>query len=412
MASFQYEALKINDRSKVNGIINAGTEKEARELLRDQNLIPTKLAIVSTDISRNGKKINPITAMIQNVMGISTKDKIAFTRNIGMMIRAGIPVTEALMYFENFSTNAKFAKVVSRTRQDIMAGYSFSQALAKHKQIFDDVYVNVTKAGERSGELDQTMARLTNLLIKAEQLKMKIISAAVYPVIVVVILTIVLLIMFILVLPTFADIYKQMNVKLPWITLVMLGISGLFRDYWFITFPILGFSGFGLFKFSRSVGGKDIIDRFVLKVPVMGDLVKHTQSSHFVSTLYVAFGAGLPITDALYLATETITHTQIRNAFKQVNVQIQTGQRLALALSKTGYVPDIVMLMISTGEESGDLEKMLEASYEYLEEEINHRVGILTSLMEPIMLMVIGVVVGAVALSIYLPLFSIYDHIH
>jgi len=147
-------------------------------------------------------------------------------------------------------------------------------------------------------------------------------------------------------------------------------------------------------------------------VPVLGELVKYTQSSHFVSTMFVSFGAGLPITDALFLATETLSHTQIKAAFKKVNLQIQGGQRLAVALAATGYVPDIVMLMISTGEESGDLEKMLEASYDYLEEEINHRVGVLTSLMEPIMLMVIGTVVGFVALSIYLPLFSVYDHIH
>jgi type II secretory pathway component PulF len=411
MASFQYEALKISDRTKMNGVINAANEKEARELLREQNLIPTKIVVISTDVSRSGRKSNVIAEFIQNVVGISAKDKIAFTRNIGMMIRAGIPVTEALMYFENFTSNPKFRKVVSRVRQDIMSGYAFSQALAKHKKIFDDVYVNVTKAGERSGELDQTMSRMTHLLIKAEQLKMKIISAAVYPIIVVVILGIVLLIMFMLVLPTFANIYKQMNVPLPVITQIMLGISAAFRNYWFITFPILGFSGFGLFKFANSPTGKSIIDRIVLKIPVLGDLVKHTQSSHFVSTLFVSFGAGLPITDALYLATETITHTQIRDSFKRVNVQIQTGQRLAVALSKTGYVPDIVMLMISTGEESGDLEKMLEASYDYLEEEINHRVGILTSMMEPVMLLIIGAVVGAVALSIYLPLFSIYDHL-
>ena len=140
--------------------------------------------------------------------------------------------------------------------------------------------------------------------------------------------------------------------------------------------------------------------------------MKHTQSSNFVSSLFVSFGAGLPITDSLFLATETITHTQMKEAFKNVNLQIQAGQRLAVSLAATGYVPDIVMLMISTGEESGDLEKMLEASYDYLEEEIGHRVGILTSLMEPIMLLVIGTVVGFVALSIYLPLFSVYDHIH
>ncbi|HEY9687103.1 MAG TPA: type II secretion system F family protein [Coleofasciculaceae cyanobacterium] len=410
MASFQYEAMKISDRSKINGVINAPTEKEAREMLREQNLIPTRINVLASQ-ANTGRKTSFAVALMQKVTGISAKDKIAFTRNIGMMIRAGIPVTEALMYFENYATNPQFRKVVSRIRQDIMSGYSLSQALAVHKKVFDDVYVNVTKAGERSGELDQTMARLTHLLIKAEQLKMKIISAAVYPIVVVIILSLVLLIMFLLVLPTFADIYKQMGVELPLITQFMMGISTALRNYWFITFPAMGFSGFGVYKFMTSAGGKTILDQLFMKIPVVNDLIKHTQCSHFVSTLYVSFGAGLPITDSLYLATQTLGHTQIREAFKQVNIQIQTGQRLASALSRTGYVPDIVMLMISTGEESGDLEKMLESSYEYLEEEISHRVGILTSLMEPAMLLVVGVVVGFVALSIYLPLFSIYDHI-
>ncbi len=410
MASFQYEALKISDRTRLNGVITAATEKEARELLREQNLIPTKIAVISNE-AKSGTKKNFLANLIQNVMGISSKDKIAFTRNLGMMIRAGIPVTEALMYYENYASNPKFRKVVAQIRQDIMSGYSFSQALAKHKKLFDDVYVNVTKAGERSGELDQTMNRLTHMLTKADQLKMKIISASVYPIIVVVILGLVLLVMFLLVLPTFADIYKQMNVPLPLITQIMMGISFALRNYWFVSFPLLGGLGYGITLFLQSSTGKTITDQLCMKTPILGELIKHTQSSHFVSTLYVAFGAGLPITDALFLSTATLTHTQIKEAFKQVNIQIQTGQRLAIALAKTGYVPDIVMLMISTGEESGDLEKMLEASYEYLEEEVNHRVGILTTMMEPLMLLVIGAVVGFVALSIYLPLFSVYDHL-
>lgn len=410
MASFQYEALRISDRARMNGVISAVNEKEARELLREQNLIPTKIAVIANE-NKSGKKTNFLTEIVQNMTGVGAKDKIAFTRNMGMMIRAGIPVTEALMYYENYASNPKFRKIVSRVRQDILSGYSLSQALAKHKKLFDDVYVNVTKAGERSGELDQTMNRLTHLLTKAEQLKMKIISAAIYPIIVVVILCLVLLVMFLLVLPTFADIYKQMNVPLPLITQIMIGISFALRSYWFVSFPLMGGVLFGIYKFFTSSTGKTITDRLYIRVPVLGDLIKHTQSSHFVSTLYVSFGAGLPITDALALATETITHTQIKAAFKQVNMKIQTGQRLAIALANTGYVPDIVMLMISTGEESGDLEKMLEASYDYLEEEVSHRVGILTTMMEPLMLLVIGAVVGFVALSIYLPLFSIYDHL-
>ena len=123
-------------------------------MLREQNLIPTKIAILTSDTNRNGQKKNTFGQMIQRFMGVSAKDKIAFTRNVGMMVRAGIPVTEALMYYENYATNQKFRKIVAQVRQDILSGYSFSQALAKHKQVFDDVYVNVTKAGERAGELD------------------------------------------------------------------------------------------------------------------------------------------------------------------------------------------------------------------------------------------------------------------
>jgi type II secretory pathway component PulF len=410
MASFQYEAMKISDRSRASGLISAATEKEARELLREQNLIPTKISVISSD-TKGGKKNNFLVDIIQGFMGIGSKDKIAFTRNMGMMIRAGIPVTEALMYYENYASNPRFRKIVVHIRQDILSGYSLSQALAKHKNVFDDVYVNVTKAGERSGELDQTMSRLTDMLMKVEALKMKIISAAIYPIIVVVILALVLLLMFLLVLPTFADIYKQMNVPLPFITQIMMAISYVLRSYWFVSFPLLGGILFGAYRFLVSATGKAIMDQFYIKLPVLGDLIKHIQSSRFVSTLFIGFGAGLPITEALSLATDTMTHTQIKAAFKQVNVQIQTGQRLAISLANTGYIPDIVMLMISTGEESGDLEKMLEAAFDYLEEEVSHRVGILTTMMEPVMLLVIGVVVGFVALSIYLPLFSIYDNL-
>lgn len=412
MASFHYEALKISDRTKTNGIINANGEKEARELLREQNLIPTKIEVITSKTARTGQKGNLLAQTLQKFGGVGAKDKIAFTRNLGMMIRAGIPVTDSLIYYENYAPNPKFRKIVSQIRQDIISGYSFSQSLAKHNKLFDDVYVNVIKAGESSGELDQALNRLTHLLTKAEKLKAKVVSAAVYPIIVVVILILVLLIMFLLVLPTFADIYKQMGVKLPLITIIMMGISDALRLYWFVSFPALGSAGFGIYKFLKSETGKILTDSFFMKLPIVGDLIKHTQSSHFVSTLYISFGAGLPITDALYLATETLSHTMIKASFKQVNLQIQAGQRLAVSLAATGYVPDIVMLMISTGEESGDLEKMLEAAYDYLEEEVNHRVDIMTSMMEPLMMLVIGVVVGFVALSVYLPMFSIYDHIH
>lgn len=410
MASFHYEALKMSDRSKISGVINADNEREARELLREQDLIPTKLKTIKDGMGlMRGRKINPVQAVMDLMMGVGAKEKIAFTRNIGMMIRSGIPLTESLLYFENYATNQKFKMIVTQIRRDIMSGLSFSQALAKHKKIFNDVYINVTKAGERSGELDQTMARLTDLMMKAEKLKMKIIAASAYPVIVLGIVALVLLLMFILVLPTFADIYEKLGVPLPWITTMMIEISHLLKDDWYITFPIIIMAAFGVFKWSQSPMGKSIIDRLVLKVPVLGELVQFSQNSHFISTFYVSFSAGIPITDALYLASQTVTHTQIRASYMQVNQKIQVGQRLAHALANTGYVPEIVLLMISSGEESGDLDKMLESSFEYLEDEVEHKIEVLTSMLEPIMLLFVGGIVGVVALSIYLPLFSMYE---
>ncbi len=412
MATFEYHAIQTSDRSRTKGIINANNEREARELLRDQDLIVSKMKKVATQATSKGGGRdggNIIQQLMSQMFGVSTKEKITFTRNIGMMIRAGIPLTEALMYFENFVKNAKFKSVISQIRSDIMTGMAFSAALARHKDLFDDVYINVTKAGETSGELDQTMSRLTDLMVKADKMKMKIIAAMIYPALVLVIVGIVLIIMFVLVIPTFVDIYKQMGVSLPLITQIMFEISKFMRGQWYIAFPLLGTLIFLFIKYVKSPSGKVVIDKILIKLPVVKDLIIYTQNSQFISTFYVSFGAGIPITEALYLSTQTVTHSQIRESFNDVNTKIQSGQRLATSLAATGNVPEIVLLMISSGEESGDLDKMLQRCFEYLEEEINHKVEILMAMMEPIMLLFIGVVVGFVALSIYLPLFSVYE---
>ena len=409
MASYQYEAIKMSDRSKISGLLNAASEKEAREILREQDLVPTKLKAVTGDAADNKRKPSALQEVIQRVAGLGSKERIAFTRNVGMMIKSGIPLTDSLLYFENYVENKKFKKVVGKIRNDILSGNSLSQALSKHKKIFNDVYISVTRAGERSGELDQTMGRLTELLIRSEKLKMKVIAASVYPCIVVAIVCLVLLIMFTLVIPTFVDIYQQLGIALPAITQFMFFLSKLFKDNWYITFPVIILTIFGMVKYFQSEGGRKVFDSIIIKVPMFGDLINHVEASHFISTFFVSFGAGIPITEALGLSAQTVQHVQIRAAFMRVNNQIQTGQRLGVALANTGYIPDIVLLMLSSGEESGDLDKMLEASFEYLEDEIEHKIEILTSMMEPALLLVVGFIVGFVALSIYLPLFNIYQ---
>jgi type IV pilus assembly protein PilC len=407
MGAFHYEAMRLDDKTRVKGVITANTEKEARVQLREQDMMTLKLTPIHQ--GSRGKRFNPM--LLLNPTGINTKDKIAFTRNLAMMVRAGVPVTEALLYFETYSENLAMKQLGSKVRKDILGGMSLSAALQKQRTLFDEVFIGIIQAGESSGELEVTLQRLTDLMIRSEKLKGKIIAASVYPAIVVGILTLVLLVMFVFVLPTFEKIYKQMNVSLPLITQIMLGISNSLRNYWFVTFPALLASVFGVFKYMISTGGRRFLDIWMLKVPVLSRLLEFANMSYFISTLMVSFSAGVPITESLDLATSTINNSVIKKAMEEVGPKVQVGYKLGAALEPVKYIPQLVMLMIATGEESGELEKMLAASFEYLEEEVNVTVDRLTQLVEPILLLVLGLIVGLVALGVYLPLFSIYENL-
>ncbi len=413
MGTYQYSAVRKTDKNVIKGTINAENEHQAREYLREQELFPTSVKLLSTSAKKEKKKKEPTAMELWIADKLSTlgmQEKIAFTQNLGMMVKAGIPLTEALLYMESYMDNPKFKKLVNTIRQDILAGSSFSRALTKHKKFFNDIYVNIVQAGEASGELESVLKRLSDLLLAEARLRKKVISAMVYPIMLIVIVTIVLLIMFLFVLPTFAEMYDKMGVELPLITKIMVGISDFLRNFWYIALSITIGGGYAFYKFVTSRGGKAIVDRFLLKVPVASPLISAVSSSHFISTLHISFSAGLPITDCIFMACQTVTHTTLREAFDEANLKIQAGQRLASALSDTDVLPAMVLVMVSTGEESGSLDEMLQHSLTYLEEEVNQRVEVLMSMMEPVMLIVLGVVVGCMALSIYLPLFGMYEN--
>ena len=407
MGAFHYEAMRLDDKTRVKGVITANSEKEARIQLREQDMMTLKLTAIQQ--GARARSFNPMALF--NPSGIGMKDKIAFTRNLAMMVKAGVPVTEALLYFETYSEKPAMKQLGSKVRKDILGGLSLSMALQKQRKLFNEVFIGIIQAGESSGELEVTLQRLTDLMIRSEKLKGKIVAASVYPAIVVGILTLVLLVMFVFVLPTFEKIYKQMNVELPLITQIMLGISNSLRNYWFLTFPAVFASLYGVFRYMTSTGGKRFLDVWMLKVPVLSRLLIFANISYFISTLMVSFSAGVPITESLDLATTTINNSVIRKTMEEVGPKVQVGYKLGAALEPIKFIPQLVMLMIATGEESGELEKMLAASFEYLEEEVNVTVDRLTQLVEPILLLVLGMIVGLVALGVYLPLFSIYENL-
>jgi type II secretory pathway component PulF len=387
MTSFQYTAIHISEKTRTQGVINANDVRQARELLREQQLVVTRIEAVA--VKRQMYEFNFIHKILGLFQQANAADVIVFSKNMAMMLRNGLAITEAMMYFETYLKKPGFRRVIAQVRKDITNGQNLSASLAKHPKLFDTTYINVVKAGEASGELDKTLTRLTELMERAQKIKKKMISAMVYPGIVLGISGLVLLL----------------------ITEIMVGISHFLTHWWFIAFPSIGGAGFGLYKWYHSDAGKAVMDVVNLKIPVLKELTLFMNASQFISSMAVGFSAGIPITEVLYLAANTVRNQYIRKAFMQMNVKVQSGQRLGPTLAETGYIPNWVLVMVSTGEESGDLERMLHNSVEYLEEEINHRIEILMSFMEPLLLLFLGVVVGFTALGIYLPLFGMYENL-
>ena len=415
--AFQYTAIRPGGKDKIHGTIKANSEREARELLREKELLPINIkAIQNADnaVAKLFAKRAPSKAQLWLAEKLATfglKEKLSFTQNMALMLRAGIPITEVLMYMERYAENPKFRYMLIELRQSILNGTSLSSSLSKFGNSFDEVYIGIIRAGESSGELETVLDRLHALLITAQKLRKQIISAMIYPCILMFIMTIALLAMFLFIIPTFTGIYKQMGVQLPWVTLMMIAISDFLKNFWILL--ILGIAGgvYGFYRYVNTSAGRQRVDALLMRIPVVKGLIQYVSLCNFIATLHVSFSSGLPITDCMYLASKTVTHTQIREVLEDVNYQIQTGQRLGASLYQTGLMPDMVMIMLSSGEESGELEKMLKQSLEFLEEEVTARVEVLMSLMEPALLLVLGSVVLLLALSVYLPLFSMYEHI-
>jgi type IV pilus assembly protein PilC len=411
MPNFDYKALDIKTKENRTGIVLATNEIEARLKLRGMNLVPLSLKVVQDEATGSGAAGSfNFSKIMEMFASVKNSDIISFSRNLAIMVRGGIPLTEALLYFENFAENRKFKKILNSVRNDILGGDNLSNALAKFPNAFSEIYINITKAGESSGELDVTMDRMADMITRTEKIKAKIISAAIYPCIVLSLVFIVMTVIFIWVLPAFTKIYKQMGIKLPDLTLFMVFISDCFRNYWFIVFPAIFGSIWGFLKFIKTPIGKDIFDKFCIRVPILTEVIRYSNISSFISTLAVCFNSGVPITEALDFAVNTVSNNVLKVSMQSVNRQVQVGKPLGVALSETGIIPELVLLVVATGEESGNLEQSLITATEYLEKEINSRIEILMALMEPLLLLFLGVVVGFVAMSIYMPLFSMYEN--
>ncbi|MFH1114127.1 MAG: type II secretion system F family protein [Pseudomonadota bacterium] len=337
---------------------------------------------------------------------VSTKDVVIFTRQFATMIDAGLPLVQCLEILSSQQENRTFKRVLAQVKGSVEGGSTFAEALKEHPKIFDHLFVNLVHAGETGGILDTILRKLAVFLEKSEALKRKVKGAMIYPAVVVTIAMAVVTVLLLFVIPVFKEMFEGAGQKLPGPTLLVLSMSEFLQAYFIYIFLTLGFIIFIVRKFYNTQKGRMIIDRFMLRTPVFGLLLRKVAVARFCSTLGTMISSGVPILDALEITAKTAGNVIIEAAIMNTRTAIAEGRTIAEPLMETGVFPGMVVRMIAVGEATGALDAMLAKISEFYDEEVDAAVEGLTQLMEPIMIVFLGGVCGGMVIAMYLPVFS------
>ena len=404
MTIYNYTALK-NNKEIVKGKIEADSPRQARENIRKLGFLPTK--VEEEHLKGQNENAEKDTKK-GKISKLGLQDRIDFTSTLQILAQSGIPIIESLLFIENDAAKLKIRLVAKELRRQIMNGGTFADTVAKYPQQFGQIYIGLCKAGEDSGELEKTLERLLELLNKEAAIKSKVIGTLMYPVFVIVLAVFIVLIMLMFVFPVFKDMFDTMGKELPWITAKLMDIGVFLQTYWYLVPLMLG-GAFGLITFLfRWQPSKRKIDEYVLKIPVISDLIQFSNFSNFIAVLQVAYDAGVPIIECLYLANLTLTNHTLKTRIEAATGKVQQGQHLSSALRSTRVMPKMILFMIATGEQSGRLGDMLSQATNYIDKKLDNIIDVMTKMIEPIMLIVIGSIVLVLALALYLPLFGSY----
>lgn len=379
---------------KVKGETQAASVAFVNATLRRQGINPLKVQKRKASLVKRKKKIQP-------------KDVAVFTRQLATMIQAGIPIVQAFEIVGKGHENPSMQELLMSVKEDIESGTAMNLALAKHPLYFDALYCNLVAAGEQAGILDSLLDKIATYKEKIEAIKGKIKSALFYPTAVIVVAFIITAILLIFVIPQFESMFKGFGGDLPAFTKMVVDLSHLFRDYWWAIFGGLGGGFFAIgYAYKRSVPAQHAFDRFVLRAPVVGDIVRKATMARFARTLSTMFAAGMPLVEALDSVAGAAGNRVYYEGVMQIKGDISTGMQLQSAMSSTGLFPNMVIQMVAIGEESGELDAMLGKVADFYEAEVDDAVAALSSLLEPIIMAVLGVVVGGLVVAMYLPIFK------
>ena len=394
--TFQY---KVRDRTGniTTGSLVADSEALVLARLREQGLTPL-------DVKREKKGIGQIEFGGKKV---KLKQVAIFSRQFATMVNSGLPILRAIGILSDQTENKELARVLNETRLDVEQGSSLSGAMGKHDHVFNNLYVSMVKSGETGGSLDTTLLRLAEMIEREVQLRGKIKSAMTYPVAVVALVVLIMSAMLLFVVPQFEGIYGQLGGKLPLPTRSLLWMSETFKAYWYFVLAGAIAGRFFLRRWKKTPRGREVMDALKLRAPVFGSLFHKTALSRFSGTLAMLLRSGVPILQALEIVSDTVNNKVIGKAITDVQMSVRDGESIAKPLAKYPVFPPMVVQMIAVGEETGQVDVMLEKIAQFYDQEVEASVDALTSLIEPILIAVIGGCVGAAVVALYMPMFNI-----
>ena len=398
MATFAYVGRTRSGAVK-KGELNAKSKDEAVDQLRKQSVVVTSL---EEKAAKGGYSISFGS-------GLTDKDLVVFTRQFGTMINAGLPLVQCLEILSTQSENKVLRETIGEVKNQVEAGSTFSDALRRHPKVFDELYVNMVHSGEVGGLLDTILTRLAKHIEKAMKLKGQIKSAMIYPAAILGVAAIVITVLMIWVIPIFAKMFAELSggkMGLPGPTQLVIDISNAFQSYWYMGFGLVVVAITGVKRYYATPKGRMAIDKLLLKTPVFGDLIRKASVAKFTRTLGTLLSSGVPLLDGLVICAKTSGNKVIEESLMNARVSISGGKTIAEPLTQSQVFPKMVTHMIAVGESTGALDAMLGKIADFYEDEVDQAVASLTSLLEPMMMVFLGVVIGFIVIAMYLPIFK------
>jgi type IV pilus assembly protein PilC len=380
--------------NKVKGKSMAGDESQVRAELRRQGVVPSKIRKQSPGLFKGSAKITP-------------GDIAIFSRQLATMLAAGIPLVQAFEIVGSGHENAAMQKLIMAIKADVEGGSALAEALAKHPLHFDDLFVNLVEAGEQAGALETLLDKVATYKEKTEAIKKKIKKALTYPAAVLVVAFVVTLILLIFVIPSFEDLFRGFGADLPAFTRMVIDISVFVREQGWYLAIMIGAAVYAFLYFKkRSRAMRHTLDRMALKTPIIGPILQKASIARYARTLSTMFAAGVPLVEALESVAGATGNIVYEQAVLQMKDEVATGQRLQQAMENTDLFPNMVIQMIAVGEESGSLDEMSAKVADFYEEDVDNAVDNLSSLLEPMIMAILGILVGGLVVAMYLPIFK------